>query len=100
MAFVLIHQVVCIDYIHDNLSGSRHLQLVYFRCIFVLETENTIFRKRTRRGGSVHPGTLSGKNMIQIGYVVSEICRVKVKSREARLFKQVRLFGEIRYAEL
>ena len=42
---------------------------------------------------------LSGKNMIQIGWVVFEIWPVKVKSPGARLFKQARLFGEIRYSE-
>ena len=36
--------------------------------------------------------------MIQIGLVVPEIWPSIVKSWGARLFKQVRLFGEIRYA--
>ena len=41
--------------------------------------------------------TVSGKNMIQIGWAVSEIWPVKVKNQGARLFKQTRLFGEIQY---
>ena len=44
--------------------------------------------------------TLSADNLIQIGSVDSEIWQVKVKSARVRLFKQARLFGEIRYLSM
>ena len=41
--------------------------------------------------------TLCAENMIRIDQIVSEICPVKVKSQEAYVFKQVRLFSQILY---
>ena len=43
---------------------------------------------------------LGAENLIKIGSVVSEIWPGKFKSREAHLFKQVRLFLEMRYKVL
>ena len=37
------------------------------------------------------------ENMVQIGQIVAEKQLPKVKSRGARLFKQARLFGTLRY---
>ena len=41
--------------------------------------------------------SISGRNMIEILSVVSEVCPVKVKSWGALLFKKAHLFSEIRY---
>ena len=67
-------------------STKRTLILIWFQWNWLCEPSNTL--------------TLIAENFIKISSEVSQIWPDKIKSPgEARLFKQVRLFGKIRYIQ-